>query len=139
MSWWKEKPNPALAVDTYEATSTATATDKYAARTAELEAELAAIPIPLELYRILKDFKTGSFNVKVWRKLIYNQVTYVSWRDELSGEIPYNRSVISGWTDLCVGLPSHRAALGWLRAYLDPTTNRTSYDKDGRLLGDADA
>jgi hypothetical protein len=103
--------------------------DKLAEREAELKAQLESIEAPPDLFRIVKDHTKGTFTVEKWSKQISGMVQYLPF----GGPIDL-RSVSSGHDPLCSGLPTHKAAEAWLAAYLDPTTNRTCYDAEGRRI-----
>lgn len=127
MRWfWQPKPGEAVVEVSEPAESWE---ERYAKRTAEVAAELAALQAPVDIYRIQKDFQTGRFSVLKWSKYIYQGI-----RNSWANASPYSdyRAVVSGHESICANLPSHSAARGWLRAYIDPTTNRTGYDADGK-------
>jgi hypothetical protein len=103
------------------------------ARTAELEAELEALQPPPDIYRITRRFEDGTFTVWRWAKRILHRPVYVHPLQN-SLTVEDCRTLWSGYDTLREGLPSHKAAEGWLRAYLDPTTNQTGYDAEGKRI-----
>lgn len=87
---------------------------------AEADAEFAAIIDPPDIFHIEKDFTQGTFYVTMWSKQRFDDDGYViRW---------------SGYDRVSPDLPTHKAAEAWLRAYLDPSTNRTAYDAQGRRI-----
>lgn len=98
--------------------------------TERLEAELAAIEPPRDLYRITKKPEDGTFTVSQWQKGIDGLVQFSGF----GGRAYDFRSIRTDWVALTSGLASLEAAEAWLKQYLDPTTNRISYDAEGNRL-----
>src|SRR5690242_17998764 len=95
--------------------------EAYHARTAELEAELEALEPPADLYQIRKRFEDGTYSIWKWSKALVDSWVPLPIMHSTPPQVRDYRYVRSGHQELKAGLPSHKAAEGWLKAYLDPT------------------
>lgn len=108
----------------------------YHARTNVLQAELEALQPPADLYRVSKDHTNGTYSVLGWAKEISEGFRTAGWTTPRGVPTPMrdDRRVLAYHHTLITGLPTHKAAEAWLRAYIDPTTNQTHYDAEGKRI-----
>lgn len=131
---WESKTVSAKAHDYWEEHRAANETAE-----AKAQADYDALVGPADKYRIVKNFETGVFEVRQWKKRIHRYEgmapVYLGGGRVVPG-FPATGSAEASYELLRNNLPTHKAAEAWLRAHLDPTTNLTAYDAEGRRIED---
>lgn len=130
MKWGKKREEDAEVRIADEVEKIVAANESWFEKTKRLEDELAAIEAPADTFRISKDPETGTFTVSKWRKEIGGSVV----PDGLGCPAMDLRYTTSYYAPLKSGLASLKIAEAWLKQYLDPSTDRTSYDASGNRI-----